>query len=118
MEGGSVDERVLYVYGRVVADGRDRKGETVKGIWESSGCGSASFLSLHPHHYSSSPFWMTYGCQTFESSNSVQCPSKCVWPFSDGSYATWYRKTFIILRSSKYTVYFNVGFIIKSLIVH
>lgn len=39
-EGGSVEGSVLYVYGRVVAVGREMKGETVRGTWASSGCAS------------------------------------------------------------------------------
>lgn len=31
-EGGRVDGRGLYVYGKVGADGREMNGETVKGI--------------------------------------------------------------------------------------
>lgn len=37
-EGGSVDGRVLYVYGRVVAVGRDTNGDTVSGTCASRGC--------------------------------------------------------------------------------
>ena len=37
-EGGSVDGRVLYVYGRVVAVGRDTNGDTVRGTCARSGC--------------------------------------------------------------------------------
>lgn len=36
-EAGSVDGIVLYVYGRVVATGREMNGETVKGICASNG---------------------------------------------------------------------------------
>ncbi len=41
-DGGSVEGRVLYVYGRVVAVGRETNGETVRGTWTSTGCGSGS----------------------------------------------------------------------------
>ena len=41
-DGGSVDGRGLYVYGNVGAEGKEMKGETVRGIWASSGCGPAS----------------------------------------------------------------------------
>lgn len=33
------------MYGRVVAVGREMKGETVRGTWASSGCASAGGLS-------------------------------------------------------------------------
>lgn len=36
-DGGRVDGSGLYVYGRVVAVGSEMKGETVRGIWASSG---------------------------------------------------------------------------------
>lgn len=38
-DGGSVEGSVLYVYGRVVAEGRDTKGDTVKGTCASNGWG-------------------------------------------------------------------------------
>lgn len=37
-EGGKVEGRFLYVYGRVVAVGKDTKGETVSGTCWSRGC--------------------------------------------------------------------------------
>ena len=44
-DGGRVDGSVLYVYGRVVAVGKEIKGETVKGICASSRCGSSDGIS-------------------------------------------------------------------------
>lgn len=38
-EGGRVDGRVLYVYGSVVAVGRETNGDTVNGTCASSGSG-------------------------------------------------------------------------------
>ena len=37
-DGGSVDGRGRYVYGRGVAVGKEMNGETVKGIWARRGC--------------------------------------------------------------------------------
>lgn len=36
-EGGRVEGNGLYVYGRVVAVGKEMKGDTVNGIWASKG---------------------------------------------------------------------------------
>lgn len=44
--GGNVDDRFLYVYGRVVAVGNDTKGETVSGTCWSRGCVPGSLLAL------------------------------------------------------------------------
>lgn len=42
IDGGSDVGICRKLYGRVTADGRDRKGETVNGTWASRGCGSMS----------------------------------------------------------------------------
>lgn len=39
-EGGRDESIWRKLYGRVTADGRDRKGETVSGTWARRGCGS------------------------------------------------------------------------------
>lgn len=43
-----MDGTDLYVYGRVVAVGKDIKGDTVKGIWARSGWGSEVFVNPEP----------------------------------------------------------------------
>lgn len=41
-DAGSVEGRVLYVYGRVVAVGSETNGDTVNGIWARRGWEPAS----------------------------------------------------------------------------
>ena len=40
IDGGMVEGSCLKVYGRVVAEGRERNGETVSGTWARRSCGS------------------------------------------------------------------------------
>jgi hypothetical protein len=46
MEGGSVEGSCLYVYGRGVGVGNDRKGDTVRGTWARRGWGSMGITVL------------------------------------------------------------------------
>jgi hypothetical protein len=42
-DGGRVEGRLLYVYGKVVAEGKDTNGETVNGTCANNRCGPKSY---------------------------------------------------------------------------
>lgn len=67
VEAGSVDGIVLYVYGRVVAVGREMKGETVKGICASNGWDPVNDINCSSYTHSS----MTYVYHASRSRDSV-----------------------------------------------